>query len=201
MTPLEALRKVVRELESNGILYCLIGGHAASLYRRHERTTKDVDIAILGADRKNEKELAIELIRSIGLEPLLGFIPRRGDTESTLSFITSHPEQGQEHGPLDILFSTLPWVPEAVERAQHNKIDVMFATLPVITPEDLILAKCFALHDNSDRFQDLDDLKELFQNDLDLDLEYLILKFEELKIPIPQLVRKFVPEQLGRFVE
>ena len=65
---------------------------------------------------------------------------------------------GECKGIIDLLLSVLPWIEGAVARAQHNSIDLGFARVPVITPEDLRAAKCAALGNSPDRFQDLDDL-------------------------------------------
>jgi hypothetical protein len=110
--------------------------------------------------------------------------------------VTSQPEEGEVAGLVDILLPGLPWVPAAVARAQHNIIDLGFADVPVITPEDLIVAKCFAVRNAPDRFQDLDDLKELLTHVKDLDIDYTRRALQLHGLAIPEPVRKFAPASL-----
>lgn len=63
----------------------------------------------------------------------------------------------------------------------------------MITPEDLILAKCYALNNSPDRFQDLDDIKEIFAGVKDLDIDYLQMNLKALSLTLPELVRKYSP--------
>jgi hypothetical protein len=111
--------------------------------------------------------------------------------------VTSEPPASELTGMVDILLPEVPWVLEAVGRAQDNLIDLGFAKVPVITAEDLILAKCYAVRNSPDRFQDLDDLKQLFQDVRDLDTDYLRRRFVELKLKIPEQIRQFAPDVLG----
>jgi hypothetical protein len=111
--------------------------------------------------------------------------------------VTSEPPASELTGMVDILLPEVPWVLEAVGRAQDNLIDLGFAKVPVITAEDLILAKCYAVRNSPDRFQDLDDLKQLFQDVRDLDTDYLRRRFVELKLTIPEQIRQFAPDALG----
>ncbi|RMG39638.1 MAG: hypothetical protein D6719_12825, partial [Candidatus Dadabacteria bacterium] len=113
--------------------------------------------------------------------------------------ITSSPQRGSLAGIIDILLPVLPWVTEAVKRAQANRIDLGFDKVPVITPEDLIIAKAFALLDSPDRFQDLDDIKELFTGVTDMDLIYLKSRLEQHKLVFPKLLKKSVPPVLKKF--
>jgi hypothetical protein len=99
---------------------------------------------------------------------------------------------GESKGLIDILLPDLPWVSKAVKRAQHNRLDLGFAAVPVITPEDLIIAKCYSLRNSPDRFQDLDDIKEIFINIQDLDRDYLESSLQELDLVIPEQVVGFL---------
>lgn len=198
MTPLKTLKQAVSAFEKLGCKYCLIGGHAASLYRSQERTTKDVDFALIAEPQSDSRSLAEKVIEYMGLKPILGSIPegpkKRG--RNSICMVTSCPAPNEAKGMIDILLPELPWVTQAVKRSQHNKIDLGFKLVPVITPEDLIVAKCYALNNSPDRFQDLDDLKEIFGNVHDMDLDYLRLNLANLKLAIPDLVRKFAPPGL-----
>jgi len=198
MTPLQALKQVVFILEKEDCKYCLIGGHAASLYRAKERLTKDVDFALMANPISESRKLAQKTIKSLGLKPLLGFIPPREKERKrkSICLVTSAPLPNEIKGIIDILLPELPWIKNSIKRAQHNRIDLGFAAVPTITPEDLIIAKCYAVNNSPDRFQDLDDLKELFESVAELDVDYLRDKLDEFDISIPKPIEKFAPSKL-----
>lgn len=195
MTPLKILKQAVEAFEKNSFQYCLVGGHAASLYRSQERLTRDVDFALLGDPVSASQAQAVHVISSLNLKPVVGFIPRspNEDQRSSVCMVTSSPAKNEAKGIIDILLPSLPWLAQAVRRAQHNRINLGFAVVPVITPEDLIVAKCYSLNNSPDRFQDLDDIKEIFLSVKDLDLDYLRRSLDELDLAIPDPVRKFAP--------
>lgn len=199
LTPLKALRRTVAALSELPCRFCLVGGHAASLYRSQERFTKDVDFALVADAKGKSRAIASQAIEKIGMKPVAGFMVL-GDTarsQRALCMVTSEPPASELTGMVDILLPEVPWVLEAVGRAQDNLIDLGFAKVPVITAEDLILAKCYAVRNSPDRFQDLDDLKQLFQDVRDLDTDYLRRRFVELKLTIPEQIRQFAPDVLG----
>jgi len=198
MTPLKTLKQAVLAFEKSGAEYCLIGGHAASLYRTQERLTKVVDFAVVAKPLSESRRLAEEVIISLGLKPMLGFIPAgpKEQAQKAVYMVTSQPAKNESKGIIDILLPELPWIEQAVERAQHNKIDLGFKLVPVISPEDLIIAKCSALNNSPDRFQDLDDLKEIFLFVKDLDLDYIRHNLAKLNLSIPDLVRQHSPPEL-----
>ena len=195
-TPLKTLRDAVKFLEKANCMYCIIGGHAASLYRTQERFTKDVDFALIANPLKASRKLAEGIIKSIGLKPVIGFIPPgpKEPKRKSICMITSKPLKGELKGIIDILLPELPWVEEAVRRAQHNKIDLGFLKVPVITPEDLVIAKCYALRNSPDRFQDLDDIKQIFISVKDLDFDYIDEKLIHHSLIIPNQIKKFTPK-------
>ena len=199
LTPLKALRRTVAALSELPCRFCLVGGHAASLYRSQERFTKDVDFALVADAKGKSRAIASQAIKKIGMKPVAGFMVL-GDTarsQRALCMVTSEPPASELTGMVDILLPEVPWVLEAVGRAQDNLIDLGFAKVPVITAEDLILAKCYAVRNSPDRFQDLDDLKQLFQDVRDLDTDYLRRRFVALKLTIPEQIRQFAPDVLG----
>lgn len=199
LTPLAVLKRTVAALSELPCQFCLIGGHAASLYRSQERFTKDVDFAVIGSPKARSREVAESAVRALGMKPMIGVIPvGKGERErSSVCMITSEPRDGELTGIVDILLPDVPWVQEAVERAQSNLIDLGFAMVPVITPEDLIVAKCLAVRNAPDRFQDLDDLKQLFTDVKDLDFDYLRRRLHELSLVIPPAIRPFAPASLA----
>ena len=193
MGPLTLLKKAVKAFGKINCRYCLVGGHAASLYRSQERFTKDVDFALAGSSAKESLECAEQCIKLIGLSPVVGFIPPTGaeGPRNSICMVTSQPGRGEIKGMIDILLPELPWVTAAVDRAQHNLIDLGFAHVPVITPEDLVIAKCYALRNAPDRFQDLDDIKEIFTQVQDLDWNYVREGLHSLSLKIPTPLKKF----------
>ena len=199
LTPLQALKKTVAALSELPCRFCLVGGHAASLYRSQERFTKDVDFALVADAKGKSRAIASQAIEKLGMKPVAGFMVL-GDTEKSqraLCMVTSEPPASELTGLVDILLPEVPWVLDAVGRAQDNLIDLGFAKVPVITPEDLILAKCYAVRNSPDRFQDLDDLKQLFKDVRDLDTDYLRRRLVELKLTIPDQIKQFVPDVLS----
>lgn len=195
ITPLKVLKQAAQILEQLDCRYCLIGGHAASLYRTQERLTRDVDFAVVGSKAKTSRIIAERCIEMLGFEPALGWIPQGvGELErKSICMITSKPAPDHLKGFIDILLPELPWVEIAVKRAQDNKLDLGFSVVPVITPEDLIIAKCYALRNTPDRFQDLDDLKEIFQLSNMLDIDYLRSQLQKQSLEIPEPVREYSP--------
>ena len=198
LTPLAVLKRAVAALSELPCKFCLVGGHAASLYRSQERFTRDVDFALICSPKARSRDVAESAIRALGMKPMLGTISvGKGERErSSVCMITSEPRDGEVTGILDILLPDVPWVQEAVERAQSNLIDLGFAMVPVVTPEDLIVAKCLSVRNAPDRFQDLDDLKQLFTDVKDLDCDYLRRRLHELSLTIPAAIRPFAPTSL-----
>jgi hypothetical protein len=198
LTPLNALKRSVAALEKLPCRFCLIGGHAASLYRAQERFTDDVDFALVASPKNSSRAVAESVIKNLGIKPMVGVIPlgKNERARPTVCMITSEPAAKDLSGIVDILLPEVPWVPEAVERAQSNIIDLGFAGVPVITPEDLILAKCLSLANAPDRFQDLDDLKHLFKDVKDLDIDYIRRRLGELSLVIPEIVASHAPPSL-----
>jgi predicted nucleotidyltransferase len=198
LTPLQALKKTVAALSELPCRFCLVGGHAASLYRSQERFTRDVDFALVADAKGKSRAIASQAIEKLGMKPVAGFMVL-GDTEKSqraVCMVTSEPLPSELTGLVDILLPELPWVLDAVGRAQDNLIDLGFAKVPVITAEDLILAKCYAVRNSPDRFQDLDDLKQLFKDVKDLDTDYVRRRLVELELTIPEHIKQFAPDVL-----
>ena len=80
---------------------------------------------------------------------------------------------------VDFLVPEMPWVKEAVTRAQTNLMEIGLPyTVPILTPEDLIISKLFAYRDKKTRYKNLDDLRELLPAKESLDIEIFIRKDE-----------------------
>lgn len=200
MTSLKILKEAVAILDELNCHYCLVGGHAASLYRVKERLTRDVDFALMGRDSGDSREIASICISKLDLTAIPAFIPvaNEENDRKSIYLMTSAPTEESLSGIIDILLPELPWVEEAVLRAQENKLHLGFAYVPVITPDDLVIAKCYALRNNPDRFQDLDDLKEIFAAIKDLDCDYTRSRLERYQLEVPSAVAKYAPSLLTR---
>jgi hypothetical protein len=97
---------------------------------------------------------------------------------------------------VDILLSDIPWVEVAIHRAQSNLIDFNFKKIPCLTAEDIIISKLYSLKNRSDRFQDLDDIKEIFIAQKNLDTTYVSDRMIEFKLLIPSALKNLVPKEL-----
>lgn len=79
----------------------------------------------------------------------------------------------------------------AVELAQRNFLDFGFEKLPTITAESLILAKLTALSTSPERFQDIDDIREIVSS-LPIDYDYVLSQVARQAICVEQdLLRLF----------
>lgn len=200
MKLLSLLKRLIRSLDREPCEYCLIGGHAASLYRSQERFTRDIDFALVAKPKKGSEAAARRALDRLGLDPVAAFIPRSPaePKRRSVCLITSAPKRGELTGEIDIILPELPWVEAAVSRAQFNRIDLGFAQIPVITPEDLIVAKCYALRNSPDRFQDLDDLKEIFESAIEFDRSYLQSALDRHELTVPKPVLKHYRKMMRR---
>ena len=89
----------------------------------------------------------------------------------------------------------LPWVADAVERAQLNLIDFGFGPVPVLTLEDFILSKLYALTASPARPKDMDDLQSIHAADHAIDTAYVGGRAKAYGIKLPRSVKPFVPER------
>jgi hypothetical protein len=194
------LKEVVLVLQKEKVSFALAGGMVASLYRQHERTTKDIDFLILSENKTIEK--AKEIITKFQLKPT---IIRKADLEggplfaikrkSTEPYIVAGRVAGDSSKiGLDFILPIMPWFDGALERSQKNLIDFGFGAFPCLTVEDVIIAKVFAFHNSSKRFHDLDDLRSIFEAGHELDLAYIKGQLEVLNIKMPKEIKEFVPK-------
>lgn len=159
----------------------------------------DVDLAILADEGER---LAEQLLKSLGLGaavarkadlaggPLFAIKARNTPVCMVVGRIQGKPEKGG----VDILLPAVPWVAEAVERAQLNLIDFGFSPVPVLTLEDFILSKLFALTGSPVRPKDMDDLQSIHSSGHSIDSAYIGGKAKEYGIKLPKSVRPFVPD-------
>ncbi|MCB0358101.1 MAG: nucleotidyl transferase AbiEii/AbiGii toxin family protein [Bdellovibrionales bacterium] len=215
MTPLRLLAEVVSELERRHAgCFAVAGGLAASWYRLQPRLTNDVDIVLDVGGVIASRDAAEALIEHFGYRPAAGWISDpEGRLETVAALVIGSPpdsrlgEAGGAVSPgattsggatIDFLLPAFPWAAPAVERAQQNRIDFGFGRLPTMTPEDVIVAKTFALAIDRSRFRDLDDLQAIFRAENELDLVYLVEQFERLSLALPEALHEEAPAALRR---
>lgn len=200
MTPLKLLQLVVEHLRQLPGCYAVAGGLAASFYRRKPRLTNDVDIAFCTGTVEESKTAAKNMLVQAGLKPAMGWIASGEAMPEAIALVIGRLQNDEYESTVDLLLPVFPWVRQAIQRAQHNVIDFGFAGLPTVTPEDLILAKAFALSIEKNRFTDLDDIQALLHTDNRLDAGYLAAEFERLQIPFPQELKGALPNSLKRLI-
>jgi len=202
MTLNEFLKSVSNALEIEKVRYALAGGLITSIYRLEERTTKDIDFLIFA--QSNTQDVAAKIIKNFGLIPS---IIRKADLEGGPMFAikkkNTHPFiiagrniNDPEKIGLDFILPQMPWFESALPRAEENKIDFGFGKIPCLTVEDIILSKFYSLKNDSLRFNDLDDLKSIFNAHHDLDLSYLTGQMQKFRFIVPDQIDRIVPNQL-----
>lgn len=202
IAPLKLLEEIVFYLAKHEANFALAGGLAASLYRTKPRLTNDVDIALVLGSEKTSKEFARKIFKEAGYKVSLGWITSNDKRNvKPISLVIGQPSKNDLESSVDFILPNLPWVERAVKRAADNIIDFGFAKIPTLTPEDLIIAKAFALELDPSRFQDLDDIKSIFQAKNELDYAYLLAEFERHELRLAKALREHVPKALSRLVE
>lgn len=205
MTLTECLEKTVLLLRKAEIPFAVGGGLAASLYRSEPRLTGDVDFVI--ATGGHDVSVAQKLIQSLGFESRL---IRKADFDGGPLFAIKKKNTpvvmvgGREsENPMgvgtDFLLSVLPWVTDALARGQENQVDFGFGGIPVLTVEDVLLAKLYALQSTGSRPKDLDDIHSIMQADPQLDAWYLRVQIEKLGIVLTKPKRLLLPERILSF--
>lgn len=201
-TPLQLLSKIVPRLRERRVPYAVAGGLAASFYRARPRLTNDVDIAIDAGDQERSKSVATEVLEELELKVSLEWIAGGADVlGSPIALVVRQLDAADYEATIDMLLPSLPWLQPAVRRAQANQIDFGFAMLPTITPEDLIVAKAFALSLEPNRYSDLDDIQSICRSSENLDLLLLVEEFERLKLSLPRALDEVLPSALRRIVK
>lgn len=196
------LEKIVGILKREKVRYALAGGLVASIYRREERLTRDLDFLIFSKSHTQKK--ATDILRSLDLEPHL---IRKADLEGGPLFaikqkrsepwiVAGRGKEGSSKIGLGFILPAMPWFPRALERSEQNKIDFGFGKVPCLTVEDVILSKFFSFKNDPSRFNDLDDLKSIFLANHPLDLGYLAGEMRKLDLVVPQLIQEMAPKGL-----
>jgi hypothetical protein len=198
MTLEQLFRRAVKEMQARGVKYAVAGGFAMDLYRREPRLTMDVDFAILTGG--NDLNTAREVIESLGLRAgvareadLAGgplFAIRKRSTKPCM--VVGRPPDNPSGEGVDILLPAIAWVEPALERAESNQVDFGFGNIPVLSLEDAILSKLYAL--KRLRAKDIDDLQSICEAEHEVDIPYLSGQIARFEIEIPSQAKPFLPE-------
>jgi hypothetical protein len=196
----ESLKRVYEVLQGESISYVLVGGQAANLYRGQPRLAQDVDVAVLGQPESRTREICEAMVEELGLMLAVGWMePDRLKSQAPITMVLGQAKDGL-NATVEFLLPNLPWVRKGVKRAQSNLVDFGFAKIPTATPEDLIIAKCFALETDPSRSEDLDDLKQILTVDNQLDFSYLLSELNDLQLMVPEIVMKHLPNAVRRIL-
>lgn len=198
----EFFKKVVNVLQKSEVDYALAGGMVASIYRESERTTNDLDFLIFA--EKGAKEYAISIIEGFNLAP---HIIRKADLEGGPMFaikrkntipyiIAGRAKKGDRAIGLDFILPGMPWFEDAIVRAGYNRIDFGFGPIPCITKEDVVISKFYSLCNDKKRFNDLDDLKSIFQAGHEFDMPYICGQMQKMNLPVPAELKDIAPKPL-----
>jgi hypothetical protein len=193
-------QSAVVELRRRHVLFAVAGGFAADLYRGEIRLTMDVDLVVLA--ESGGAEMAIAVIEALGLKAgvarqadLAGgplFAIRRRNTERCM--IVGRQAGATSGEGVDILLPAIPWVKDAVQRAQANEVDFGFGPVPALTLEDVILSKLYCLKAAQLRAKDLDDLQSIFAAGHEVDIPYLAGQMQRFGITVPSIAEPFLPD-------
>ncbi len=166
--------------------WAICGGIAACVYRTTPRYTADIDIAIIDSDTHKAKDVAGIVAKELKLSPIAGFVTDQfGKLLNGQALVMGRHDVKGGYVGIDFLLPLIPWVTSAVKNAQNNLIDYGFAKLPTLTPEDLIIAKLFALQGTPERKFDLDDIEDTLRSSIKLDLDYLNKTLTSYKLIVP----------------
>lgn len=196
------LKKLIKTLEVRNLEYALCGGLVASIYRNEIRTTQDIDIAVI-INSSRAKEIIEELklkfnfIRKADIEGGPLFAIKKQNTPVCIVI-----GRGAGIG-IDILLPEIPWVQQAITRAQNNLTKFGTSKIPTLTIEDLILSKVYSFQNNQNRFKDLDDLQSIFLNpkNAEIDYGYLIGCLKSLNLNFSKLLLPNLPKVLFEFAK
>ncbi len=204
MNIVKTLEKIVCVLENRNINYALAGGLASNIYRKDMRLTQDIDFAVaLGINEINIGKKALQEINlQVGVVhegDLLGSPFRRSRKKTKAQILVGRNPKLKNQVGVDLILSTMPWVMEAITRAQKNKIKIFEKSYPALTIEDFVISKLYALG-HQKRYKDLDDLEQVLGNNQNFDITYLAGRMDALNLPIPKDLRQKVEidHELGR---
>ena len=194
------LEKACRRLEKETKAYALCGGLAANLYRPEPRFTGDIDFVI--STGGGELSFAKSFIKDFGLSPRpirlgeLSRSPMMGKKSTPYVVVIGRDPEDDTKPGLDFLLPANKWVPKALKRASEHRISYGFAEVPVLSVEDVLLAKIFAVKD-SRRAKDVDDVESIFAGSEELDLKYLCAELDRHRLSLPRDLEKNAPKAIA----
>lgn len=144
-------------LQKLKIPYALVGGLAVGALAR-ERATMDIDLTVLGNQKKAER-----LIRRLKSSP--SYKIQRIDFASTPK-IPDLVRVEREGISVDLIFANIAYQRLLIKRAKLMKLGR--SKIPVISPEDLFILKLIAY-----RPQDRADIHSLLEQDHSMDWSYI----------------------------
>lgn len=184
------LKQVVQLLEPHNGSWAICGGVAASVYRDTPRYTGDIDIVLLDRPLLTAQQIAEQIASALGYEPIAGFLTdQKGELIKAQALVVGREQNDTGFLGLDFLLPVLPWVSDAVTRAQSNKFDFGFSLLPTITIEDLCIAKLFAVQGTPDRVIDMDDLIAMTRSAKSFDRAFFENRVTRYGLRVPELIR------------
>lgn len=135
---LDAIRRIVSDLDAQGSAWALVGGLAVSA-RTEPRTTRDVDVAVTVPDDAAAEAMIWSLTRA-GYT-VTGAVEQT-DTQR-LATVRLHPPSSHASGVIvDLLFASSGIEPEVVARATGLEI-VAGLELPVASVGDELALRAF----------------------------------------------------------
>jgi len=167
------LRFLVETFGREKVDFALIGGMALQS-AGITRTTRDIDLLILGERSSQIKDIMVKH----GYEVI-------NETEDVLNFVGKKFELGR----VDFLLAHREYTLEMLKRSEERKVFNDKFTVKVVRPDDLIGLKVQSSSNDPERYyQDMADIKEIIKArydsiDMDLVREYfrLFKREEELK--------------------
>lgn len=170
------LARIASTLETRGIPYMVIGGHAAVLYGE-PRLTRDIDITLgVGPDRLGE---LLEIVRDADLVPA-----QEAQDLALRNYVLpcADPATGID---VDLILSVSAYEQEALRRARAvavGGVNVRFASV-----EDVLIHKIVA-----GRPRDIEDARAILAKSHTLDRPYLLRWLREFEATLSSpLVKQF----------
>jgi hypothetical protein len=165
VTPIEAcLRRLKRDLNAARVPWAIVGGFAVQA-RAYNRTTLDIDAAVVAADDEAADTLKRRLI-GLGYRVLAGLENTDVSRLGTLRLIS--PVRSDVELVVDLLFASAGIEAEVVKGAGEVQV-FLDLTLPVATLGHLVAMKC--LSESELRTHDARDLVELIKRSKPSDLD------------------------------
>jgi predicted nucleotidyltransferase len=160
----QTLIELASKLKEGGISYMVIGGIANAVWGE-PRVTLDIDVTIWVP--VSEASKIVSLLEAL-CRPL---VPDPADFVQRTSVL---PMQAKGDVRIDLIFGSLPFEKEAIERAVE--VEVGETSVRFATPEDLIITKIV-----SERQRDADDVRAILSRQRSrLDFTYLDPRISKL---------------------